>query len=280
MNKDIIRSIDQIRNDRIHGAGWLSRRAINVLADVAAGSHADEPEVLLAHLYEATLQLKAARPDMVSIYNYVSLFEEKLKVLRLHEYTVELLIDYCLKTARQIVNRSLAATRKAASAGAELLYNRSTIITCSYSSTLCKTLYNAHKGGKTFRVIVAESLSGTKAYGKVTAEYLKRHGIAARLINDNEIANYIVRATTAMIGADSVFIDGSIINGTPSNLLANAANKAGISLYVICETAKFDSLITDGNIKSTGTGFDYIAAAYVTEIITEKGRFKPQQVIK
>jgi translation initiation factor 2B subunit (eIF-2B alpha/beta/delta family) len=276
MKKDSAAAIEQIREDRLHGAGWLSRRAINVMSDVAVYSRIENTSDLVAHLLQTALQLKKARPDMVSINNYISLFENQLKHLSPQEHTTESLKEYCVKTARKIVNRSHTSTRKAAASAASLIDNCSTIM--SYSSTLCKSLYRAHKRGKVFRVIVAESLCGRQAYGRIAASQLKQCNIPTKVINDNEILRYIVRTTLAMIGADCIYGDGSAINGTPSYALADAAYMKGIPLYIICETAKFSPHTVEDRIKSIETGFDYVPAGLIGKIITEKAVLHPRDI--
>ena len=277
MNKAILHQIEEIKTDKIHGAGWLSRRAMKVLANVASQSAATSKNGLLHELKQVISLLKTSRPDMVSVFNYASLFENQLEKYAVDEHTRDQLKEYSLLNARNIANKSRTATRKAADTGALLLSDNSTVISCSYSSTLCKTLIYGRKKGLKFRTIIAESLFNGKAYGSMAADYLKRHKISAIIINDNEIIRYIIKATLAMVGADCVFRDGSLVNGTPSYALADAAYKAQMPLYAICETAKFDSRINN-SIKIGEPGFDHIPAEMVTEIITESGKFRPSDI--
>ena len=54
------------------------------------------------------------------------------------------------------------------------------------------------------------------------------------------MAFFVGEADVALVGADSVLADGSIVNKIGTNLLALAAGDAGVPCYVVCDTSKFD----------------------------------------
>lgn len=269
MNSTTKSRIEKIRSDRKHGAGWLSRKAVNVLAQSILENRTESTSYLMSEVNTIAASLKAARPDMVSISNYISLFQEKMIVCEREGYALDALKQYSARTARLLVNKSLAATRQTARKGAHLINDLSIIITCSYSSTLCQTLITAHRENKFFRVIITGSMRGTLSYGNATASQLKRHNIPVKVINDNEIKRYIVRATMAMTGADRILTDGSAVNGSPSRDLAQAACTAKIPFYIICESTKFDPYMAGDEVKIIEPGFDFIPADFITGIITE-----------
>ena len=125
--------------------------------------------------------------------------------------------------------------------------------------------------------MAAESKSSGNAYGELAAEELKRHGISVEVIPDQAIGDSITRASKALVGADSILGDGSLINGTPTYEVAAAAKKAGIPFYSICETAKFNihSLAEQPELEE---GFDSVPPGLITGIITEDEMIKQEEI--
>jgi translation initiation factor 2B subunit (eIF-2B alpha/beta/delta family) len=80
------------------------------------------------------------------------------------------------------------------------------------------------------------------------------------------------------VGADTILADGSLINGTSTYRLAQAASLANIPFYCICETAKFDYQNPDRKQPELEPGFELILSSLITAIITETGMIKPSDV--
>ncbi len=76
---------------------------------------------------------------------------------------------------------------------------------------------------------------------------------------------------TAFIGADTVWADGSLINGIPSYLLAEIAAKKDIKFYSVCETAKFDVSNPRDRASHIEPGFELVPSELIAGIITEEG---------
>jgi translation initiation factor eIF-2B subunit delta len=163
--------------------------------------------------------------------------------------------------------------------GCGIITDLDTVITCSYSSTICKVLELSRQREARFRVIIAESRFGDKAYGEITAEQLMRHQIPVEIIPDENIQIRISKADKAVVGADSITADGYLINGTPTLALAQAAKKKKIPFYAICETAKFDTQGYTTKATELEPGFDKTPLDLITGIVTEKGTMQPSLVI-
>ena len=161
--------------------------------------------------------------------------------------------------------------------GSEMLDSGDCIMTCSYSSTLCRTVAAAAQKGKMIEIIAAESVSldGVFYYGELTAQTLRKQGIAVGVIHDRDIAAYISNIDKVLVGADSILADGSLINGIPTGCLAREAS--GVTpFYVVCDTAKLDP--RSDNERLIEPGFEHIPAAMITGIITEEGMIEPGNV--
>ena len=280
LNSEVAQRIEEIRRDRIHGASWLSRQAIGVMNLAVEKSEARNVANLLEELKAVGRGLMEAKPSMASITNCVSHLIYQI----CQESEVERDLGSIKKLARSKgteLNENLEETFfKATEQGAEVVEKGDRLMTCSYSSTLCQALRLAKQAGKEFHVLVAESRSSSgKVYGEMTIEQLKAYGIPAEVIPDRNIKQCISTVRKALVGADSVLADGSLINGTPSYALALAAKESQIPFYSLCETLKFDARSYLGQQPELEEGFDRVPPHLVTGIITEEGIIKPSEVM-
>ena len=279
MNPKVIERIDEIRNDRLHGAGWLSRQAISTLNLAVSESQADTVASFIDEIKIVAAELTEARPSMISIANYIHQLLQQVMLGAQNEKDLDSLRSLAQSKAIELTKLSEEATSKATEYGYGIIGDLDTVITCSYSSTVCEALKLAKQKGKEFQVLVAESRINDKAYGEITAKQLKQHLIPVQVVPDKYIHLRISKADKALVGADSILSDGSLINGTPTHTLASAAKEQNIPFYTVCETAKFD---TQGYIAQTSEpepGFDKTPSDLITGIITEKGIMKPSMVI-
>ena len=79
---------------------------------------------------------------------------------------------------------------------------------------------------------------------------MKAEQIPVKLIPDDPkaIGDCVAKSTRAMVGADSIMDDGSLINGSPNLVIAEAAKQREIPFYVVCETTKFSALRLGGGL--------------------------------
>ena len=275
MNPEITGQINELRNDRLHGAGWLSRQAISIINTAIKESKADTIEGFLKELQFIAGAVMQSRPSMVSISNYVSQLLKEIIRISEEQTQLDALVTYALAKGNELIEYSENAAVQAAERGAATIRDRDTVITCSYSSIVVKTLEIAVNAGTSFQVIAAESRNNEIAYGEISAAQMKEHQVSVTLVDDSEINSHTCNSNIALVGADTVFSNGSLINGTPTLLLARAAAKAGIPFYSICETAKFNFQKYRSKQSKLEPGFDIIPPHLITGIITEKGTIEP-----
>ena len=72
MNPEISQKINELKNDRIHGANWLSLQALNILSLIIETSQTDTTADFLNELKMMAAAIIEARPNMISISNYTS----------------------------------------------------------------------------------------------------------------------------------------------------------------------------------------------------------------
>lgn len=271
LNPTVVDKIDELRNDRIHGAGWLSRQAISILNLVISQSHTANTATLLDEITATAGEVSKARPTMISIANYINQFLKEITLAAESVKNVETLRMLAENVGKELIKLSEDAANLASTYGGRIISNLDTVITCSYSSTVCMALELAKQDKTKFRVLVAESKSNEEAFGRFTARQLKEHRIPVEVIADEAISQRISGADKGIVGADSILADGSLINGTPTLALAQAAKKADIPFFAICETAKFDVHGYINKATAPEAGFDVVPPDLITGIIMENG---------
>ena len=170
-------------------------------------------------------------------------------------------------------------------------------MTHSYSSTVVAALEEVFTKHQHIEVITTRSGSGRT--GERIAWQLGTCGIPVTFIDNAAMGLYISTASKVMVGADRVCADGKVVNGIGTYQLALAAKRAGIPLYVLCETLKFDpklrgdevdlekkepsEVVEPGRlppeVKVKTPYFDITPPELVTGIITENGLLAPEEVI-
>ncbi|MBI4300456.1 MAG: hypothetical protein HY677_04910 [Chloroflexi bacterium] len=270
MHPRVAGAIEEIRSDRTHGASFLARRAINTIALAAALSDTKRVSGVMAEARVAAQALLAARPTMVAIGNSVVRYLYELQQEAAGASSPSELASLAQAKAAEMVEASARAVESIAGHAKALIGPGDIVITCSYSSTVCDVLAAC----KPVRVVAVESRSGDVAYGEIMAERLRAGGLAVEVVPDADLAKAARGATKAVLGADSILADGSVVNGAPSLELAQAAKAADLPLHVVSETNKF-SMGGHGELEP---GFQRLPAAFVTRIVTEEGPLDPSEV--
>lgn len=274
MNPEVERRVDQIKGDREHGAGWLSREAVATLKLAAGRSEATSRGDFLKDLEATAQRLIEARPSMIAVTNLVTRFIHRLS--QNSEENLDLLKGFAGAMGDQLIRDSEEATLKAARLASGMIDDGDTVMSCSYSSTICQALEIARDWGKRIYVMVAESRTGDgRAYGQIAARKLSSLGLPAEIVPDSSIEHNVTRVTKVMVGADTILHDGSLVNGTPTGAVALAARKAKIPFYTVCEASKLDLWHSPSRQAQLEAGFDRVAADLITGIVTEAGIMTP-----
>jgi translation initiation factor 2B subunit (eIF-2B alpha/beta/delta family) len=279
LNTKVIEKINKLKSDRAHGAGWLSRQAISILNLALDKSQAHTITEFIEEIQMVASELINARPTITPIANYIGQFLQQIIQGSQSENDLASLRSFAKAKGNELIKSSVSAVSKAVEYGCGIITDLDTVITCSYSSTICKVLELSRQRETRLRVIVAESRFEDTAYGEITAGQLMKHQIPAEIIRDEDIEFRISKADKALVGADSITADGYLINGTPTFTLAEAAKRKKIPFYTICETAKFDIDGGTNKVTELESGFEKTPLDLITGIITEKGTMQPSLVI-
>ena len=295
LNDEIRKRIDNIIADRVHGASWLAKEAVQTLGLLAEKSKATGVEGFLRDLKDVGRELIKARPSMASIANSVG-HVVYATVERAHRKDIDLnsLKSFAACKVVEAVDYQVRAIASIAETASELIKRKATVMTYSYSSTVLKTLERCKD--REIKVIVTESRPLYE--GRRTAEELSGFGIPVTLVVDAAVGHHMSEVEIALVGADTVTSDGSVVNKIGTKMVALAAKAEEVPFYAACETQKFEAraefgrkiVVEEGspmevfdlegfpNIEVRNFYFDTTPPDLVTGIVTEEGIFKPSQI--
>ena len=230
------RRLEEIAQDRSHGAAELARRGLEIAAESARTAPAADAHALRRLLDQRAAALAAARPSMAPLANLLGRWREALRHMpgdglepaRLSAAAAaEALAEGSRNAGRE------AAARAAAYFGAHFGADR-TLITHSLSSTVLELFRLLKDAG--VRAIVTESRPLFE--GRETAARLSRWSIPTTLITDAQLGHFVGQADFAVVGADGLGADGSVVNKAGTYLLALAARDRAVPFHVVCESFK------------------------------------------
>lgn len=296
ISPEIISLIDEIRNDKIHGASQLARQAVAVLKSAAERSRADSAEQFLLEQREIGERLMSAHPAMAPLFNIVCHLLDIITTQTggLDSASIK---RFTIARAEEIIKDSQQAVVRIAQFASGLIAAGDRIMTHSYSSTVEMALKEAFIRLQNIEVVTTRS--GPGRTGERIARQLGAHGIPVTFIEDAAMGLYISTVNKVLVGADRVCADGKVVNGVGTYQLALAAREAGIPFYVLCETLKFDPRLNSDEVdleekeiqevvalgvlppevKVKNPHFDITPLGLVTGIVTENGLLMPEAVI-
>jgi translation initiation factor 2B subunit (eIF-2B alpha/beta/delta family) len=279
MNSHIIEEINKLRNDDLHGASWMALHAIGTLNQAIEQSLASTITQFVDEIRQVAEELAGARPNITPIANYANQFVHQIVIRSQIETDTVALKKFAETKGKEISKSATKAFSKTVEYASGIISDLDTLITCSYSTTVCQVLELASNRETRFRVMVAESRFNNNAYGEIAARHLMKFQIPIEIIPDSSINFRISKADKALVGADSITGDGYLINGKPTLLLAQAAKSKNIPFYVACESSKFTIRGYVTKSVELEPGFDRVPLNLVTGIITEKGTMLPSLVM-
>jgi ribose 1,5-bisphosphate isomerase len=274
------KSINGLKKDREHGAGWLTVRALEILREAASLDPAVTTDKLLASLTAVTTALLEARPAMVSIANYALYYRDELGSAALTSRSPQRLKKAAFSIADRLIKLHQKSTAAAARNAARLVAARSIVMTCSYSSAVCSALEMARRGGRDFKVLAVESRHRKISYGEMTLQRLQQSGISGRIVPDSQVGWQAARADLMLCGADSVSLHGWMINGTPSLELAQMAQRRGRPFYAVCEASKIDARGLTAGLREAEAGLDLVPLELLSGLVTERGILQTDEIYR
>jgi ribose 1,5-bisphosphate isomerase len=228
--------IQEVREDKTHGASQLASQSLEVLRVAAMASRARTVGELQAELGEIGKVLMVVRPSMAPVYNAVNRLLEAVN--NNHTGEVSTLRQDTMLAVNSLVQASVKAVARIAELAAGQIQDGDVILTHSYSSTVTAALKAAHGN---LRISVIVTRSGAGRIGERTVWELAYSGIPVTFIDDTAAGLFMSQVSKVLVGADRICVDGALINGIGTYLLALAAKKSGVPFYVLSDTLKFDT---------------------------------------
>lgn len=213
--------IQQVLNDREHGSSWLLREATLIVRDLAQSSTATESEQL-AMIYKIAYEIAHARPAMAALSSamgqLISVYKDGPAAIA--------------QAAQHLLDGYAQSTTSIANFAQPFLHGQ--ILTCSMSGTVLDVLLTLRQ--QIERVIVLEGRP--RFEGRTLATGLSKQGMAVTLITDAQADIFLPQCQAVVVGADSVLVNGDLLNKAGTALVAWAARAHSIPFYALCETLK------------------------------------------
>jgi ribose 1,5-bisphosphate isomerase len=257
-------TVEELRNDREHGASWMARRAVETLLAVSR-EPAENTDSLVDGLVEAGRELAESRPGVGAIAGAAG---RVLAAANAHRY---LELDDLRRLIGEEGEGLLEGRRRAAFSIAIHLQERlhgSVVLTHSASATVREALLHTPPA----RAIC--TVSEPIGEGRAFAEELRAEGLNVDLIDDADGPAALDDATLFLIGADTVFSDGTLCNKIGTTALAEAAAARDTPVVVACEIVKLapiEAAAAPELSPAERALFELTPPHLITEIVTEEG---------
>jgi len=296
--QEVAKAIEEMK---VRGAPIIGICAAYGLA-LAAQAIEEEGEAFLTQLHTIAEKLISTRPTAVNLSRAV---DRMLKAIEGAE--VSKMKPALLAEAKRIHAEEAEATKRISFGGADLIPDRSTILTHCNAGSLATGGYGTALGiikaatvqGKKVKVIATETrplLQGAR----LTSWELMREGIPVALITDS-MAGYFMRAgkiDCVVVGADRIAANGDTANKIGTYTLAVLAKENGIPFYVAAPTTTLDLSLPSGdgipiefrrpeevthireaaiaprNVEAVNPAFDVTPHHLISAIVTDRGTLR------
>jgi translation initiation factor eIF-2B subunit delta len=248
VNAVLAARVERIAADRTHGGSWLAKEAVEAVVEAA---QLGEDPVATAR------KIIAAKPGIGAIAG-------ALGRLLLAGRTPDQLVEEA--------NALITGRERAAAAIAVLLSQELTekiVMTHSASATAREALLHARPS----RVVC--TVSDPVGEGREFSKELAAAGLTTELVNDEDGERAVGTVDILLLGADTVFRDGSLLNKANTNGLTKAARKAGVPVVVACEVLK---LAPDDPIAPDDERIELTPPDQIDRIVTEEGEFPAKEI--
>jgi methylthioribose-1-phosphate isomerase len=255
--------------------------------------------------------LAATRPTAVNLFWAIQRMKEKAQAHR--SELPDSLKKILLEEAHAILREDIAMNRAIGRFGAKLIdpgagvlthCNAGALATGGYGTAL-GVIRSAWEKDKQLSVFADETRPVLQG-ARLTAWELAQDEIPVTLITDNMAGFFMKQGKIqcCVVGADRIAANGDTANKIGTYSVAILAKEHGLPFYVAAPTSTIDFSISSGEqipieernksevthlggkqIAASGVhianpAFDVTPAKYITAIITEKGAFKPEEIVK
>ncbi len=268
---ELAERLQELRADRRHGASFLARRAVEALVEVAEAPAATSEE-LLERVTSAGRQLAEARPGIAAVAGAVG------RLLAAARAQAHLPPPELRRLIEQESEALVAGRRRAAASIAIQLRERlegALVVTHSASATVREAVL--HTPPKRLVCTVSHPVEEGRAF----ADELRASGLAVELVEDEDAPAELAGASLLLVGADTVFRDGTLCNKIGTRTLAKAAAEQEVPTIVACEVIKLapiESAKARELPREVRELFDLTPPELVHAVVTEEGTVSSDEV--
>jgi ribose 1,5-bisphosphate isomerase len=294
---EVLERIELIKSDRSHGATHLAVEAVQALVKAIEGEdESSDLNMVLPRFKILAERLMGLRPSMAPFNNLVGeLLVKTVKKAETAQNIGELKM-FVREEADRIVAASEEQRRVIAEKVFDLIPENGKIVIHSYSSTVQDALKYAHDSGRKFEVIVTEARPLFE--GRTAAKELAEHGIPVTLVTDAAAVYFATGADLVLLGADSLFADGSVVNKVGTYSIVLAAAYHGAPIYILAGLSKvnlrsfFSHVLLEekdasevwnsapDNVTVRNLYFDLTPKFFINGIITEIQKLRPDELLR
>jgi translation initiation factor eIF-2B subunit delta len=223
--------VNPIRSDNTSGAAELAKAAAMAALGWIDQTFSCPLAAWKAELSAFAAELYMAQPAMAPLFNLVN------NMLLALEAAIPPEVRPSVRRAVQaFLEQGDQANRRLAMATLGVLPRNARILTYSYSSSVLSALIEARTCQQLSVVFCTESRPMLE--GHRLAQALTKRGIAVEFAVDAAIATFAERAHLALVGADSITVQG-VINKHGTTALALVCRHLGIPCYVVGDRHKW-----------------------------------------
>jgi translation initiation factor eIF-2B subunit delta len=114
--------------------------------------------------------------------------------------------------------------------------------------------------------------------GRAFAEELRGNGLEVELVEDDEAPAQLEWASLVLLGADTVFRDGTLCNKTGTRAIAEVAAQKSVPVVVACEVVKLAPIDAADAPALTAVEFELTPATLVDCVVTEEGTVPADEI--
>lgn len=265
---ELAERVDELRANQTNGGSWLARRAVEALLAVVEEPAATTDE-LLGRLLDAGRELASARPSQGAIAAAVG------RLVASSHAASHLPPEELQRMVVEEANALVAGRdRAAASIAVHLapMVADATVLTHSASATVREAVIH----GSPAHVLC--TVSAPYEEGRLLADELRAEGVAAEVVEDDRVADGLASASLVLVGADTVYEDGSVKNKIGTRALAEGAAANGVRVLVACELLKLAPSAPPADEDEPELR-DLTPPDLIDGIVTEEGVTSPEDVL-
>ncbi|KAL9580984.1 MAG: hypothetical protein Q9212_004166 [Teloschistes hypoglaucus] len=267
------------------------------------------PRHLTLHLSTQIDYLVSCRPLSISMGNAIRWLKLAISTIDPDTAESQAKNELCIAIDNFIRERITVAGQAIASSACSRIQDGDVILTFAKSSIVERTLAEAYKQGKKFRVIVVDSRPLHE--GRNLALALANMGLEVQYALTHTLSHVVRDATKVFLGAHGMMSNGRLYSRVGTAMVAMMAKETDIPVIVLCESVKFtDRVALDSisfnevappeelgssvtkssdegslesksdslNLQALNLMYDLTPADFINMVITEYGSIPPSSV--